>query len=498
MTKTGEVPLQTPLGQALVPVVSLVLLVTYGLIFRPHFIGQPALGLELIFGLASAIAISHLVFLGHHLREIVNSILAKLRKVAPALLILVCIGLVIGSWIACGTIPMLVYWGLKIVQPEYLYFVAFIAPIAFSTLTGTSWGSVGTIGVVLIGIAIALDANLGLTAGAVIGGAYFGDKLSPLSDTTNMAALAAEVNLYDHIRSMLWTTVPAASIAATAYFVLGWFYPPHISSGELSSLSPILNGLGSIFHFSWWLLLPPAIVLAGSLFRLPAAIVLIASVVTACGLALLLQSFSVNEVATTIYTGFNTDRLLLDDKIPDAIETLLNRGGLFSMNEPIRVALIVFIFIGTMDQIEALPTVVRRLTGFIRTPARTVLATLGTTAICNALTSNQYATNFIVGDAFKSKFDDLDIPRPVLSRSLEDTGTMIESLVPWHPAAIFMAATLGVAVSDYWHWQFLSLANFVIAALWAFTGIGCGYPTQSDQAPNELAKSGRIRQDGNK
>ena len=333
---------------------------------------------------------------------------------------------------------MLVSIGLQSINPEYLYVLSFIAPIIFSTLTGTSWGSVGTIGVVLIGIALALEANLGITAGAIIGGAFFGDKLSPLSDTTNMAALGADVDLYDHIRAMLWTTIPSAIVAAAIYFWMGSVFPPKISGGELSQLQPFLAAIDSMFSFSWWLLLPPLIVLTGSLFRIAAVPVLVASIIAACILAFCFQQFALTDIVATVHTGFDVKMATWTEGVPEKVQILLNRGGLYELNEPIVIAFMIFIFIGAMDHIRAMPTVVQRCLGPVRSRRLTVLGTLVLTAITNAFTSSQYATSFIIGDAFKSKYDDQDINRSVLSRSLEDSGTMIESIIPWHPTAVYI------------------------------------------------------------
>ena len=470
--KADTQPVETPLLQALTPVVILVALIVYGLIVRPLMLGQPQLPLEIIFILSAAATVLQLLLLGHRWVEIQDSIVAKFQKALPAFFILFCIGMVIASWIVCGTIPMLVYFGLKSIDPAYLYVMSFIAPVIFSTLTGTSWGSVGTIGVVLIGIAGALDANLGITAGAIIGGAYFGDKLSPLSDTTNMAALGAEVDLYDHIRSMLWTTLPSAVLAAGIYFWLGTIYPPTVGGNELEQLDPFLNAFDSIFAFSWWLLLPPAIVLVGSLIRLPTVPVLVASVLVACLLAVLLQQFATTDIIASVHKGFDVSMATWVDDVPENVQVLLNRGGLYELNDAIVIAFMVFIFIGAMDHIRAMPTVVQHLLKSVRTPRSTVMGTLFVTAFTNALTSSQYAASFIVGDALKSKYDAQGIDRVVLSRSLEDTGTMIESIVPWHPAAVYMIATLGVAWSEYWHWQLLSLINILFAFVLAATEFG--------------------------
>ena len=172
-------------------------------------------------------------------------------------------------------------------------------------------------------------------------------------------------------------------------------------------------------------------------------------------------------------------------EVPSQIQVLLNRGGLYELNEPIVIAFMVFVFIGAMDHIRAMPTVVEFFLQPIKSVRLTVLGTLFSTGITNALTSSQYATCFIIGDAFKSKYDDQGIDRSVLSRSLEDTGTMLESILPWHPTGVFMAATLGVECSQYWHWQLLSLFNIILAIALAAAGLGitrATRPAKSDAA----------------
>ena len=472
---TNKAP-DTPFLQALAPFVLLAVLIIYGLIVRPLALQLSPLPLELIFILAASGLVTQLLLTGHRWIDIQASIVKKFQCAIPAFMILFCIGLIIASWIICGTIPMLVYWGLQLINPDYLYLIAFVAPVIFSTLTGTSWGSVGTIGVVLIGIATALDANLGITAGAVIGGAYFGDKLSPLSDTTNLAALAAEVDLHTHIRSMLWTTLPSATIALGIYYAMGVLYPPRLQDGGLADVQLLLEQLSSIFNFSWLILAPAIVVLAGSIFRLPTVPILIASVILASLVAITLQPFTLTDVISTLHQGFNLDSLMPGVQHTPEITNLLDRGGLYALNEPIIIAFMVFIFIGATDKIDAMPTVVNHLMRAVKSPRGTVLASLLATGITNAMTSNQFATSFIVGDAFKSKYDQQNVPRKVLSRSLEDTGTMLESLVPWHTSAIYMVVTLGVPFSEYWHWQCLSLCNIVIATILAATGVGCFYP----------------------
>jgi NhaC family Na+:H+ antiporter len=469
-----ERPQPATFGQAALPVGFLVVVILYGLVLRPLFLGQAAMPLELVFVVAAAFAIAQLRILGHAWTDIQASIVHRMGRGVPGFFILFAIGMLIGSWMVSGTIPMLVYWGIRLLDPRWLYLLAFLVPVVFSTLTGTSWGSAGTVGVVIMGIAISVGGDVAITAGAVIGGSYFGDKLSPLSDTTNMAALGADVDLFDHVRSMLWTTVPSALFAALIYTVVGLVDPPGGSASTPQSAA-FLEGLQRMFTFHWSLLLPPLVVLAGSMRRMPTIPVLGTAILLAAALGLLVQPFALSAVFESLVTGFTVDLAPWAGSLPDGVRTLVERGGLYSMQQAIFVAFLVFFFIGAIDRIDAMPVVVNRVFRFARTQSATVLAALGSSAVTNALTSNQYATSFIVGDAFQERFNELAIPRRVLSRSIEDYGTMIEPLVPWHPTALFMVATLGVPVSAYWSWELLTLANLVVAPVLAITGIGCFY-----------------------
>ena len=487
MTKSSENQVSTI--QAAVPILFLLALILYGLVLRPYFLEQSAIPLELVFIGSAFLTACHLGYLGYKWDEILANAVKKLSKGLPTILILFAIGIVIGSWIVSGTIPMFVYFGIKHIEPKFIYVLAFIIPILFSLFTGTSWGSVGTIGVVILGVATVINAHLGIVAGAVIGGAYFGDKMSPLSDTTNIAALATDVDLYDHINSMMYTTFPSAVIAAIIYLVLGFVIPPESIQGEFTGMEETLNGISSIFNFNILLLLPVVIVLVGSLKRLPTIPVLLTSSLTACFLALVFQQYTFTDVMQTVYKGFNTSMAIWEGAIPENISELFNRGGLYALNDAIIVALFVFLFIGMLDTINAIPIIVNKVFKFAKSKSSVIISSLVATGITNGMTGNQYATSFIVGEAFKAKYDELGISRKVLSRSLEDYGTMIESLIPWHPTALFMVSVLGVAVGDYWYWQFLSLINLIIAPLLALLGIGCFYKKKGTSAKEKLGTS---------
>lgn len=460
---------------AVLPVAFLSIMIGYGLIIRPQFLNQEAFPLEIVFLVSSVFAISQLLIMGFKWDDILAAIIKKQAKGLPALLILLAIGIIIGSWIICGTIPMFIYYGIKLINPDYLYVLAFLIPIIFSTLTGTSWGAIGTIGVVLIGIAQAVNADLAITAGAIVGGAYFGDKVSPLSDTTNLAAMAAETDLYAHIRSMMNTTLPAAIFALVVYFIMGLVNP--ISSAEIDNakVEETLAAIDQMFHFSPLLFIPPIIVLYGSIRKKGTLPTLLASSIVAAILALILQDYSLENVINTLNTGFETSMASWMPEVPESIVTLFSRGGLYELSFAFMIAIVIFIFVGSIDMINAMPRIVDRLFSFAKSRPSVIISSLVATGFTNVTTSNQTATSFIIGDAFAKKYDQYKIPRKVLSRSIEDYGTMVENSIPWTTTGIFIAATLGVAVEDYWFWQLTTLANLAIAPLLALTGKGCFY-----------------------
>ena len=461
--------------QIILPILFLGIIIIYGMILRPKLFQQPVFPLEVVFMLAAFFAIAELLILGFEWTDIQESIIKKLSKGFPAILILFAIGVIIGTWIVSGTIPMLIYFGINLINPSYIYILAFFIPIIFSTLTGTSWGSIGTIGVVIIGVAAVIDANLGITAGAIVGGAFFGDKLSPLSDTTNIAAMASEVDLYEHIQSMMITTLPSAIIAAIIYFILGFIFPPAISEVDTNQVTVTLDAISSIFNFNIWLLIPPVIVLVGSIKKMATLPTLLSSSISAAILAICFQPYSSADIMSTIHKGFDVKMAFWTQNLPNNISILFNRGGLYELNEAIIFSIMVFVFIGTIDITDAMSSIVNRTFGFIKSRSSLIISSLFATAFTNGITSNQSATSFIIGDAFAKRYDKSGISRKVLSRSIEDYGTMFESLVPWHATTIFLTTTLGVSYGEYWNWQLLSLINLIMAATLAILGMGCFY-----------------------
>lgn len=236
-----------------------------------------------------------------------------------------------------------------------------------------------------------------------------------------------------------------------------------------------------MFNFNVLLLIPVAIVLYGSIKRHATLPVLVASSFSACLLAVVLQQTTVGDAVQSLYKGFDTSMATWVPVVPEDLSELFNRGGLYELSEPVIISIIVFVYVGAIDKIIAMPLIVGRVFRAAKSRSSIIISSLASTTFINSITSNQMAASFVVGEAFHSAYDNKGIPRKVLSRSLEDSGTMIECLVPWHTTAIFLGATLGVPVSQYWQWQFLSLINIVVAVILAVTGIGCFYGKEKKQ-----------------
>lgn len=464
---------QQPVWVASTPILAFIALLIYGLFLHPRLFGGGMLALETILLILLTFTSFFYIWRGVKWQDLQKGFVNKVSEAIPVMLILMCIGVLIGSWIVSGTIPMLIYYGIQLVHPNYIYIFGFGICILFSLLTGTSWGSAGTIGIVVMGMAQLYEANLAIAAAAVVGGSFFGDKLSPLSDTTNVAALATEISVYDHIRSMLYTTGPAAILAAGAYTFLSLTRESTGAQQDavLEQIQTASVALSEMFSFHILLLLPVVIIIWATVTRKPIILSLLTSSLVAMLMAMLFQDFSLKTVFAALSTGFSTELATGLATDEGGITEILNRGGLYNLKEGVIICFLVFTFIGMLDTVDAVNRVIQPLLKGIRKVRGLVAASLTGTLVTNLLVSNQYATSFIIGTAFNRKYDDMGVERKVLSRSLEDTGTMMENMAPWTPSGVFMANALGVATWEYFPWQFMSLSNLIIAYFFAFTGI---------------------------
>ncbi|WP_102398706.1 Na+/H+ antiporter NhaC [Haloimpatiens massiliensis] len=454
--------------EAISPILVMLLLLGFGYGYL-HLKAEPLLILATVYGAFIAKKA------GVTWDEMLEGMVDKIAKSMPATLILITVGILIGTWMFSGTIPMMIYYGIKIISPKYIIVTAFIVTAIISVFTGTSWGSVGTIGVAVIGIATALGVPLPVTAGAIVAGAYFGDKLSPLSDTTNLAPIAAGSELYDHIKHMLYTTVPAFVISLIIYTILG------LNSSTGNYVSPekvnlMLSTLGSMFNWNILLLVPVIIILYGSIAQKPTIPIMITSSLIASLLGIFYQGFSLKDSFVSIVNGFDVSMVAkagFDSKnvIPEIIK-LLNRGGMNSMMGTVLIAFCSFAFAGTISKAGCLDIILNKILKSVKTTGGLITSTVLSCIIMAIVTGSSYLSILIPGELFRDAYKQRGLAAKNLSRTLEDSGTVIVPLVPWSMAGVYMSSTLGVEVIKYAPWAFLCYLGFVFALLYGFTGFG--------------------------
>jgi NhaC family Na+:H+ antiporter len=412
--------------------------------------------------------------------EIQHSTGEKIAAVLPALLILLSIGLLIAGWVLSGTIPWLVYWGVRLIDPRYLVLTAFFATALMSLFTGTSWGSAGTIGVALMGTAAALDANLAATAGAVVSGAYLGDKMSPLSDSTNIAAIGAGAGLYSHIRQMMYTATPSFAVATVVYLWLGL----RGSSASSAVLPPeaarLLADIEGIYRLEALVLLPILVVVIGIARQAPPALAIGASGAVAAVIGVAWQGFGVSEAVVALVAGFDVGMIESTGHGLASLGTrfvgLVERGGLYGMSYTLIVVIAAFVLAGAMDVSGALDLLIRRLLATVRTVFGLIAATMAAGAVMIGLISHGGVTSLVIGGLFQPAYEERGLAPENLSRSIEDSVTLVEPLMPWTVSAVFMSVTLGVSTVAYAPWAVFCYGgpffSLLIAALYRRTGFG--------------------------
>lgn len=457
---------ETTFALAVLPIIAMILLLG---------IGYAVLGLsaEVLMLVSAAVAALIAIYLGYTWDEIMDSIVGKLSKTMPAIFILIIVGFLIGTWMIGGTIPMMVYFGLKVINPAFLVVTAFLVTAVVSLCTGTSWGSAGTIGVALMGIAAGLGAPLPIVAGAVVSGAYFGDKMSPLSDTTNLAPIAAGSKLYDHIAHMFWTTIPGFIICCIVYTVVGFKIGGGMAAETPEKVTTILSVLKDIFQFNPLIILPVIIVLAGSLLKKPTIPVMLISSAVAMFNGVVFQGFKLADCFTSAINGFSLSMAGLDPAtLIEDIPRLLERGGMLSMLSTVLIAFCAYGFAGTLAVTGSLDIVLNRILKTVKTTFGLVFSTIVSCITAVFVTSNGQLSILIPGEMFRKAYIKRGLEPRNLSRTLEDAATVIEPITPWTAAGVYMATTLGVSTLSYLPWACLNYTGIIFAMIWAATGIG--------------------------
>ncbi len=394
-----------------------------------------------------------------------------------AILILLMVGSLIGAWILGGVVPSMIYYGLAILNPSVFFAAACAICCITSLATGSSWTTAGTVGVALVGIAAAQGLHLGMAAGAIVSGAYFGDKMSPLSDTTNLAPAMAGTDLFTHIRHMVWTTAPSIVLALIIYTVLGLRAS---APTDTSSVETIRQAIATQFAIGPHMLIPLVIVLGLVIAKMPALPALLIGALVGCVFAVVFQPAAViayvaqPELAPgaallkgawiSLFDGF---KLNSGNK---ALDELLSRGGMSSMLSTVWLILAAMMFGAVMETTGMLQRIAASILRAVRGTGSLIAATLATAFSMNVIASDQYIAVVIPGRMFRAEYQRRGLHPKNLSRCLEDAGTLTSALVPWNTCGAFMAQTLSVATFAYAPFAFFNLINPFISALYGFTG----------------------------
>ncbi|MBR5850233.1 MAG: sodium:proton antiporter [Alistipes sp.] len=407
--------------------------------------------------------------------KIEDSIIDHIRSATTAILILLLIGAIAGTWMISGIVPTLIYYGLQILHPSYFLVATTLICGFVSLMTGSSWTTIATIGVALMGVGEAMGLPEGWVAGAIISGAYFGDKLSLLSDTTVLASSTVGVPIFTHIRYMLLTTVPSLLVALVVFSIAGVTLP-HASSADVELYASTLS---EVFHLSPWLLVVP--LLTGILIarKLPALVTLFAAVLFACIAMLIAQPQLVAEVAGVESTDFFTSfkGVLMTCYGPTAIETgnaqlndLISTNGMGGMMYTIWLILCAMVFGGVMTGSGMLHALTQVFLGIVRRTTPIVASTVGAGLFFNLCSADQYISIILTGRLFKGLYEDRGLEPRLLSRAVEDSATVTSVLVPWNSCGMTQATVLGVATFTYLPYCIFNLVSPVMSILVASLG----------------------------
>ncbi|MDL2288448.1 Na+/H+ antiporter NhaC [Oscillospiraceae bacterium OttesenSCG-928-F05] len=412
------------------------------------------------------------VIFGFRWKDMQEGMVSTIKTAMPSILIIMVVGLLIAMWVAGGVIPAMVYYGLQIISPRFFLVTALLLCSLVSLALGSSLSTIGTVGVALFGIGEALGIPGAITAGAIVSGAYFGDKMSPLSDTTNLAPAVAGAGLFDHVRHMLGTTAPTYAICLVIYGILGFT----MGSGTVDAgqTGQIMAGLKELFVINPLMLLPPLLVIVMVLFKIPALPGLLAAAFLGLVLAVGFQGATAASLVSAAMNGFSGESSVA------AVQTLINRGGLMGMMRTVALALISLSFAGVFERTGMAASIVEKILKLVHSSKGLVIATVLTAWIILIATGQQYVAIIITGRLFKESYDKRNLAPENLSRALEDSGTVFGAIVPHSTGAGFTENALGVSAWQYGPFTFFGWINPLVAI--ARAAFGRGIKTNPDKA----------------
>ena len=445
---------------ALVPVFALILMLFYNVFF---VFGDDALSgsnqFILILGAAVAAIVGFLNKTSYH--KMLEEVSENLKSTSGALLILLMVGALSGTWLVSGIIPTMIYYGLQLLNPTFFLVASVLICAIISIATGSSWTTSATVGIALIGIGDTLGVSLGMSAGAVLSGAYFGDKMSPLSDTTNLAPAMAGAELFDHIKYMAITTVPTFVITLFLFLIIGF----NIEINGSPDISNKLEAIDQAFNISPWLLLVPMMVVVLIVKKTPPLVALLTGTLLAALASILAQPQILMSIAESEIFNFETayKGVMQSITVDTAVETsspelndLFSSGGMKGMMGTIWLIICAMVFGGVMDAIGALSKISKALLTLASSTFGLFASTVASCLALNVTASDQYLALVVPGKMFKKAYEDKGLAPENLSRTLEDSGTVTSVLVPWNTCGAYQSSVLGVHVADYFIYAFFN------------------------------------------
>ena len=405
--------------------------------------------------------------------HVVSGAYESIRMVVPTLCLLMAIGVMIGTWLQSGTIATIIVWGLQMINPAWLLPLTLIFCSVLSLVTGTSYGSVGSAGVAMMAIGNAMGINPGMVAGAVICGAMFGDKLSPLSDTTNLAPAVAGSKLNDHVRSMLWTTLPTFVISLVLFVILG--ISQTSGNYETGNLLTYIDALQGEFKLGFITLLPAIAIIILLLCKVNAVVSLGLSAICAGAVSFFYQGATLQSIIRVAYNGYSTS---IEEGI---LQTILNRGGMSSMLQYVAIICFAVGMGGMLDRLGVLGNLLNAIVNHINSDGSLIAASLLVGYVTSLISCSQPMSHVLTGNMMKPLFKSRKIAPEILSRTLEDAGTLSGPMIPWHGYCVYMSGTLGVAWSVFFPYLFLLYLTPLFSIFYGFTGISIRH---TDDAQN--------------
>ena len=387
--------------------------------------------------------------IGHSWKFIENSMIKGISQAMQSIIILAIIGVLIGIWILSGVVPTMIYYGLMILRPSIFLIATVVITSITSLATGTSWGTAGTMGIALMGIASGLGIPAPITAGAVLSGAYFGDKMSPLSDTTNLAPAMSGTDVFTHIKSMFKPTIIAYVLTLIIFGILSIKYKG--SSADLSNVSVIAKGLKDNFTITPVLLLAPIVVIISIAKKLPAVPGIALGIIIAAILGPIYQDINFGDILSAGLNGFVSNTGL------EAVDKLLTTGGLNNMMSSISLTIIAMMFGGIAEETGILEAIVKKFLHKVKSVVGLVISTILTCLFTNAAMPEQYISIVVPGRMFKNEYKDRNIDPVLLSSTLESGGTVTSAMIPWNTCGTYMSTVLGVSTAHYLPFLFFNL-----------------------------------------